>query len=202
MNSKKTIVVATGNPNKAIELKGMLNGEYAVKTMKEMGIDVDIVEDGVTFEENALIKVRAIAPFLKGQDVIIMADDSGLSVDALDGAPGIYSARYAGEHVTYADNNAKLLAAMKDVPDGRRGAEFVCAVALIMPDGSEWTGRGTVRGTIAHEFLGEQGFGYDPLFIVNGLGKSYAQIGEEQKNQISHRSKAVALAKKKLDSLG
>ncbi len=128
----KTIVVATGNKNKAIELKEMLDCAYEVKTMGEMGIDVDIVEDGLTFEENALIKVRAIAPYIKDDQVIIMADDSGLCVDALDGRPGIYSARYAGDHVSYHDNNVKLLKEMAQVPDERRGAQFVCAVALLI----------------------------------------------------------------------
>lgn len=197
----KTIILATGNANKAVELKEMLGNDYTIKTMKEVGIDVDIVEDGTTYEENALIKVRAIAPYIKGSNEIAMADDSGLSVDALEGAPGIYSARYAGEHVTYADNNQKLLAAMAEIPDGQRGASFVCAIALILPDGTEWTGRGTVRGTIAHELSGTDGFGYDPLFIVNSTGKSYAQMGEKAKNAISHRSRAVALAKAHLDTL-
>lgn len=201
MINMKTIILATGNVNKAVELKDMLGDDYEVKTMREVGLNPDIVEDGSTYEENALIKVHAIAPDLKGKNVIIMADDSGLSVDALDGAPGIYSARYAGEHVTYDDNNQKLLAAMKDVPDGKRGASFNCAIAMILPDGEEWTGRGVVRGTIAHELLGETGFGYDPLFIENKSGKSYAQMTEEEKNKISHRSKAIALAKAKLDTL-
>lgn len=197
----KTIVIATGNPHKAIELRDMLDQLYEVKTMGDMGIDVDIVEDGETFEENALIKVRALAPYLKDQNVIIMADDSGLCVDALDGAPGIYSARYAGEHVTYADNNEKLLKEMAHVPDEKRGATFVCCAALRFPDGSEWTGRGEVRGTITHDYAGTDGFGFDPLFMVEGLGKTYAEMTEEEKNSLSHRGKAIALVKEKLSAL-
>ncbi|MGL4282779.1 RdgB/HAM1 family non-canonical purine NTP pyrophosphatase [Eubacterium aggregans] len=196
----KTIILATGNPNKAIELKEMLDNAYAVKTMGEVGIDLDIIEDGETFEDNALIKVRAIAPYVGDQD-IIMGDDSGLSVDALNGAPGVYSARYAGEHVTYADNNAKLLKEMAAVPDGERGAAFICCVALILPGGEEWTGRGTVRGTIAHGLRGAKGFGYDHLFIEETTGQSYAEMGNAAKNKISHRGRAIALAKAKLDSL-
>ncbi len=195
----KTIVLATGNKDKAREIKAMLDHKFEVKTMKDMGIDIEIIEDGDTFEDNALIKVRAIQPFVKDSEMIIMGDDSGLSVDALDGAPGIYSARYAGEDVTYRDNNEKLLKAMRDVPEGKRGAEFVSAIAMILPDGQELTVRGTVRGRIAFDFMGEEGFGYDPLFIVEETGKSYAQMAPEEKNDISHRARAVARAKQILE---
>lgn len=195
----KTIVLATGNKDKAREIKAMLDHKFEVKTMKDMGIDIEIIEDGETFEDNALIKVRAIQPFVKDSEMIIMGDDSGLSVDALDGAPGIYSARYAGEDVTYRDNNEKLLKAMRDVPEGKRGAEFVSAIAMILPDGQELTVRGTVRGRIAFDFMGEEGFGYDPLFIVEETGKSYAQMAPEEKNDISHRARAVARAKQILE---
>lgn len=191
----KTIVLATGNKDKAREIKAMLDHKFEVKTMKEMGIDVEIIEDGETFEDNALIKVRTIKPFVKDPEMIIMGDDSGLSVDVLDGAPGIYSARYAGEDVTYRDNNEKLLNAMKDVPEEKRGAEFVSVIAMILPDGQELTVRGTVRGKIAFDFMGEEGFGYDPLFIVEETGKSYAQMAPEEKNDISHRARAVERAK-------
>ena len=195
----KTIVLATGNKDKAREIKAMLDHKFEVKSMKDMGIDIEIIEDGDTFEDNALIKVRAIQPFVKDSEMIIMGDDSGLSVDALDGAPGIYSARYAGEDVTYRDNNEKLLKAMKDVPEEKRGAEFVSAIAMILPDGQELTVRGTVRGRIAFDFMGEEGFGYDPLFIVEETSKSYAQMAPEGKNDISHRARAVARAKQILE---
>lgn len=197
MNGQK-IILATGNPHKAIEIHEMLDGEYEVLTMADAGIDVEIVEDGATFEENALIKVRAIRPYIKDADAILMADDSGLCVDALDGAPGIFSARYAGEHVTYADNNRKLLQALADVPAEKRGAQFVCAVALIFPDGEEWTGRGIVEGQIAASLQGNGGFGYDPLFIVKESGRAFAQMRETEKNAISHRARAMALVKKKI----
>ena len=196
----KTIVLATGNPDKATEIRDIFGGAYDVVTMKSLGLDPDIVEDGDTYEANALIKVRAIADALCPKGYIVMADDSGLSVDALDGAPGIYSARYAGEDVTYHDNNLKLLDAMKDVPDDRRTATFVCAVAIIFPDGREWTGRGEVAGTIARDFRGVGGFGYDPLFIVDETGKTYAEMTEEEKNHISHRFRAMTAAKKQLDT--
>lgn len=198
----KTIVLATGNRDKAAEIKEMLGGRYDVLTMGDAGIDVDIVEDGDSYEANALIKVHAIAPFLKDKDVIIMADDSGLSVDALDGAPGIYSARYAGEHVTYTDNNEKLLAAMAEVPADKRGAAFVCAIAMILPNGEEKTVRGEVRGSIAFELTGNRGFGYDPLFLVEGDGRSFAQMDANEKNAMSHRARAVAEAQKVLEAAG
>lgn len=195
----KTIVLATGNKDKAREIKAMLDHKFEVKTMKDMGIDTQIIEDGETFEDNALIKVRAIQSFVKDAEMIIMGDDSGLSVDALDGAPGIYSARYAGEDVSYRDNNEKLLNAMKDVPEEKRGAEFVSVIAMILPDGQELTVRGTVRGRIAYDFMGDEGFGYDPLFIVEETGKSYAQMAPEEKNAVSHRARAVARAKQILE---
>lgn len=195
----KTIVLATGNKDKAREIKAMLDHKFEVKTMKDMGIDTQIIEDGETFEDNALIKVRAIQPFVKDAEMIIMGDDSGLSVDALDGAPGIYSARYAGEDVSYRDNNEKLLNAMKDVPEEKRGAEFVSVIAMILPDGQELTVRGTVRGRIAYDFMGDEGFGYDPLFIVEETGKSYSQMAPEEKNAVSHRARAVARAKQILE---
>ena len=195
----KTIVLATGNKDKAREIKAMLDHKFEVKTMKDMGIATQIIEDGETFEDNALIKVRAIQPFVKDAEMIIMGDDSGLSVDALDGAPGIYSARYAGEDVSYRDNNEKLLNAMKDVPEEKRGAEFVSVIAMILPDGQELTVRGTVRGRIAYDFMGDEGFGYDPLFIVEETGKSYAQMAPEEKNAVSHRARAVARAKQILE---
>lgn len=196
----QTIILATGNRDKAAEIETMLNNRYRVLTMGDAGIETEIIEDGDTYEANALIKIHAIAPFVKDPDVILMADDSGLSVDALDGAPGIYSARYAGEHVTYTDNNAKLLAAMAGIQD--RGAAFICAIAMRLPGGEELTVRGTVRGTIAEHLTGDGGFGYDPLFLVEGMDKSYAEMSADEKNAISHRAKAVAAAREVLESKG
>lgn len=185
------IILATNNLHKAIEIKAMLNNDFEVLTMKDIGIDIEIIEDGKTFEENALIKVRALKSFLKDRKAIIIADDSGLSVDALDGKPGVYSARYAGEDVSYQDNNEKLLKEMKNLPDQKRGAEFVTVIAILYPDGKEVTCEGRVRGRIARDFRGDGGFGYDPLFIDEETGRSFGEMSEVEKNAISHRAKAI-----------
>lgn len=195
------IIVATSNNNKVKEIKDVLGSSFEIMTMGEAGIDVDIIEDGTTFEENALIKVRAIKPYVKDiNHTILLADDSGLCVDALDGEPGIFSARYAGLNVTYLDNNKKLLNAMKNVPLSERDAEFICSIALIFPDNEEWTCRGVVHGKIATELTGHDGFGYDPLFIENKSGLTYAQMSLEEKNEISHRAIAIKKACQKIRS--
>lgn len=200
MNNYK-IIVATSNNNKVKEIKNVLGSSFEIMTMGEAGIDVDIIEDGTTFEENALIKVRAIKPYVKDiNHTILLADDSGLCVDALDGEPGIFSARYAGLNVTYLDNNKKLLNAMKNVPLSERDAEFICSIALIFPDNEEWTCRGVVHGKIATELTGHDGFGYDPLFIENKSGLTYAQMSLEEKNEISHRAIAIKKACQKIRS--
>ena len=200
MNNYK-IIVATSNNNKVKEIKDVLGSSFEIMTMGEAGIDVDIIEDGTTFEENALIKVRAIKPYVKDiNHTILLAEDSGLCVDALDGEPGIFSARYAGLNVTYLDNNKKLLNAMKNVPLSERDAEFICSIALIFPDNEEWTCRGVVHGKIATELTGHDGFGYDPLFIENKSGLTYAQMSLEEKNEISHRAIAIKKACQKIRS--
>ena len=200
MNNYK-IIVATSNNNKVKEIKDVLGSSFEIMTMGEAGIDVDIIEDGTTFEENALITVRAIKPYVKDiNHTILLADDSGLCVDALDGEPGIFSARYAGLNVTYLDNNKKLLNAMKNVPLSERDAEFICSIALIFPDNEEWTCRGVVHGKIATELTGHDGFGYDPLFIENKSGLTYAQMSLEEKNEISHRAIAIKKACQKIRS--
>ena len=200
MNNYK-IIVATSNNNKVKEIKDVLGSSFEIMTMGEAGLDVDIIEDGTTFEENALIKVRAIKPYVKDiNHTILLADDSGLCVDALDGEPGIFSARYAGLNVTYLDNNKKLLNAMKNVPLSERDAEFICSIALIFPDNEEWTCRGVVHGKIATELTGHDGFGYDPLFIENKSGLTYAQMSVEEKNEISHRAIAIKKACQKIRS--
>ena len=200
MNNYK-IIVATSNNNTVKEIKDVLGSSFEIMTMGEAGIDVDIIEDGTTFEENALIKVRAIKPYVKDiNHTILLADDSGLCVDALDGEPGIFSARYAGLNVTYLDNNKKLLNAMKNVPLSERDAEFICSIALIFPDNEEWTCRGVVHGKIATELTGHDGFGYDPLFIENKSGLTYAQMSLEEKNEISHRAIAIKKACQKIRS--
>ena len=197
----RTILLATGNQDKATELKAMLGADFEVQTMRDFGIDMDIIEDGLTFEANALIKVRALQPYVIGKDLIIMGDDSGLSVDCLNGAPGIYSARYAGDHVSYADNNQKLLQEMADVPEENRGAAFITAIAMILPDGRELTCEGLVRGKIAFDYCGAGGFGYDPLFIHEASGRCYGDISKAEKNRLSHRAVAVEKAREILSQL-
>ena len=197
----RTILLATGNQDKATELKAILGADFEVQTMKDFGIDIDIIEDGLTFEANALIKVRALQPYVMGKNLIIMGDDSGLAVDCLDGAPGIYSARYAGDHVSYADNNQKLLQEMADVPEENRGAAFITAIAMILPDGRELTCEGLVRGKIAFDYCGAGGFGYDPLFIHEASGRCYGDMSKAEKNRLSHRAVAVEKAREILSQL-
>lgn len=195
----RTILLATGNQDKANELKAMLGDDFEVMTMKDLDIDLDIIEDGRTFEANALIKVRALQPYVQGKDLIIMGDDSGLSVDCLGGAPGIYSARYAGDNVSYGDNNKKLLKEMANVPEGQRGAAFITAIAMILPDGRELTCEGLVRGKIAGDYCGSGGFGYDPLFIHEASGRCYGDMSKEEKNRLSHRALAIQKARELLN---
>ena len=154
------------------------------------GIDEDIEEYGSTFEENALIKAREVHK-ITGE--LVMADDSGLEVDFLNGAPGIYSSRFAGEGASDADRNNKLLQLLENVPFENRKARFVCAIAVILPDGSHFTVRGTFEGYIGLEPIGENGFGYDPLFYVPEYDKTAAQLEPSQKHEISHRGKALKL---------
>lgn len=191
------IVFATGNKHKIEEFSAILQGympEVEVVSMKEVGIFDDIVEDGSTFEENAMIKAKAVSKY----GYIGVADDSGITVDALGGAPGIYSARYAGEHGNDKKNNQKLLADMQGV-ENRNGA-FVCAIACAFPCGTEYEDfvvRGECPGTVLHEEKGEGGFGYDPLFFVEIYGRTYAELSAEEKNKISHRAVATELFAKK-----
>jgi XTP/dITP diphosphohydrolase len=195
----RTILLATANQDKATELKAMLGADFEVRTMKDFGIDIDIIEDGLTYEANALKKVRALQPYVIGKDLIIMGDDSGLSVDCLNGAPGIYSARYAGDHVSYADNNKKLLQEMAAVPEENRGAAFITAIAMVLPDGRELTCEGLVRGKIAFDYCGAGGFGYDPLFIHEASGRCYGDMSKEEKNRLSHRAVAIEKARELLN---
>ena len=168
---------------------------YHIQSMKEVGIDLEIQEDGQTFEQNALKKARALAAM---SNEIILADDSGLEVDILDGAPGIYSARYAGKHGEDEANNLKLLKELRNVPEYQRGARFYCAIAMVYPEGKEIVVAGECKGIIALEPKGKGGFGYDPLFYILELGKTYAQLDAQEKNSISHRSKALDMLKKVL----
>ena len=159
------IIFATGNKDKMREIREiMADCDVHIVSMKEAGIRVDIVEDGTTFEENAKIKARAVAAHT---DAIVLADDSGLEIDALNKEPGVYSARYMGEDTSYHIKNASLIERLNGVPDEKRTARFVCAVAAAFPDGSVKTVRGTMEGRIGYEEKGENGFGYDPIFYLS-----------------------------------
>ena len=196
----KTIVIATNNTHKAQEISEALPFPgWEFKTLRQMGVESDPVEDAETFLGNARIKARAAREL--GRFVAVLADDSGLEVDALDGAPGVFSARYAGPDGDDAANNAKLLAELAAGPDAERTARFVCTLVFIDEDGSETTVRGTIEGRIGHVERGGHGFGYDPLFYPDQLdGLSLAEVPGEDKNAISHRGNALRALKAQLDA--
>ncbi|MBO5197423.1 MAG: XTP/dITP diphosphatase [Lachnospiraceae bacterium] len=190
----KKIIFATGNEGKMKEVRMIMEGSgYQVVSLKEEGLSPNIVEDGTTFEENAVIKARAVME-LTGE--IAMADDSGLEVDYLDKAPGIYSARFMGEDTPYDIKNQYIIDKLSGVPEEKRTARFVCAIACAFPDGRVLTTRGTIEGIIGYEIAGSNGFGYDPIFYVPEYGKTTAELTPEQKNQVSHRAKALEAMKK------
>ena len=193
----KTIIFATGNPNKVREIRSILSDfeDVRVITMKEAGITADIVEDGTSFEENARIKAEAVCR-LSGE--IAMADDSGLVIDYLNGEPGIYSARYMGEDTSYHIKNNALIGRLEGVPDEQRTARFVCAVAAAIPGGETRVVRGVMEGRIGYEEKGENGFGYDPIFYLPSYGKTSAEIPPEEKNRISHRGQALRMMREVL----
>ena len=194
---KSKIIFATGNANKMREIREILGEDkYDIQSMKEAGINVDIVEDGTTFEENSLIKARAVAGFAK--DAIVLADDSGLEIDALNKEPGIYSARYMGEDTSYDIKNANLIERLEGVKKEDRSARFVCAVAAVFPDGKEACVRGTIEGYIGYEPMGTNGFGYDPIFYLWDKDVSTASLSPEDKNAISHRGKALRMIKEEI----
>ena len=191
----KSIILASNNKDKVKEVKEILKG-YDIISMKEAGIDVDIEENGTTFEENALIKARAIMK-LTGQ--ITMADDSGLEIDYLNKAPGVYSARFMGHDTSYDIKNKALIQKLEGVKGSDRSGRFVCAIAVCFPDGREIVKRGTMEGLIAEEIKGDNGFGYDPIVYLPEYGKTSGELAPEEKNKISHRGKALALIKEELD---
>ncbi len=194
------VIFATGNEGKMREIRSILADTYPeVLSMKEAGIRAEAAEDGKTYEENALIKARAVAA--AGADGIVMADDSGLEVDFLNREPGIYSARYMGEDTSYRIKNANLIGRLEGVPEEKRTARFVCAIAAVLPDGRELAVRAAIEGRIGYEEKGEGGFGYDPIFYVPELGKTTAELTEEEKNLVSHRGKALRLMKEELKKL-
>ena len=197
----KKIIFATGNQNKMREIREIMgNLPVEILSMKEAGIGADITEDGTTFEENAAIKAKAVAELLPEQDrdTIVLADDSGLEIDALNGEPGIYSARYMGENTSYHIKNAELIHRLEGVPEEKRTARFVCAVAAVLPDRTCLTVRGTIEGRIGYEERGSNGFGYDPIFMLPDRGCTTAELPPEEKNRISHRGKALSLMEEKL----
>lgn len=184
------IVFATGNANKVREIKAILADlNMEVLSMKEAGVYAEAEENGATFAENAVIKAKDIAA--KVSDVIVMADDSGLVVDALNGEPGIYSARYLGEDTSYSIKNANIIERLEGIPVEGRSARFVCAIAAVLPDGRVLSTEGTIEGYIGYEERGNGGFGYDPIFMVPEYGCSTAELSAEAKNAISHRGKAL-----------
>ena len=193
----KRMIFATGNENKMKEIREILGAlPLEILSMKEAGVSADIVEDGKTFEENALIKARAICK-LAGE--MVLADDSGLEIDYLNKEPGIYSARYMGADTSYHIKNKSLIDRLEGVPDEKRTARFVCAIAAVFPDGKELVVRGTVEGIIGYEEKGENGFGYDPIFYLPERGCTTAELPPEEKNSISHRGNALRLMKELLE---
>lgn len=209
----RTAILASQNKNKIKEIKAILE-KYGLHVISrdDAGIPTDDIEEtGTTFEENSYLKARTIFDMIRQDpeladylDSPVIADDSGLMVDALGGEPGVYSARYAGEGCTYNDNNVKMLGALGGVPAEERGAGFVTVITLIYPDGGDvpttaskdgdvyvLTARGELRGTIAEEIRGTEGFGYDPLFIPEGMDNTFAELGTDFKNTISHRARAL-----------
>ena len=189
------IIFATGNENKMKEIRMILSDlGMPILSMKEAGIDVDVVEDGTTFEDNALIKAAEIAKEV--ENCIVLADDSGLEIDYLNGEPGIYSARYAGENTSYDVKNNLLLERLAGVPDEERTARFVCAIAAAFPDGTTEVVRGTIEGQIGYEIVGENGFGYDPIFYVPEYKCTTAEMDPETKNLLSHRGNALRAMRK------
>ena len=187
--------VATNNQKKLKEIQRILDSfGITANTLKELGIAVEIEENGTTFEENAVIKAKTIAQLA---NLPTISDDSGLEVDALSGAPGVYTARFAGENATDDENIDKLLLEMKDVEKNDRTARFVSAVCLYMPDGRHTVCRGTCEGWIGYERIGDGGFGYDPVFMVDEI--SYSQMSPEAKDAISHRGSALRQLKDKIE---
>lgn len=191
------LIFATSNQGKMKEIREILKDlNVEVLSLKEAGIEADIVEDGKTFEENALIKARAIRD-LTG--CMVLADDSGLEVDALNKEPGIYSARYMGEDTSYDIKNKNIIDRLNGLTGDERSARFVCVIAAAFPDGSEETRRGTIEGQIGFEIAGENGFGYDPIFYVPEFGCTTAELSSEDKNAISHRGKALRAMKEVIE---
>lgn len=191
----KKLILASNNKKKIKELKEILSDiPVEVRSLSDENIDIDVIEDGVTFEENAKKKAEEIYKFLKDKGekgFLVLSDDSGLEVDYLNGEPGVYSARYAGEHGNDSANNKKLLENLRGVSKENRGAKFVCQLAMFDEEGNYYTVRGDVKGYILEELTGEGGFGYDPLFFYEPFNKTFGELTPDEKNEISHRGVAL-----------
>lgn len=190
------IIFATGNAHKMVEIRMILEDlGMEILSQKEAGITADVVEDGTTFEENAIIKAAEIGKLARQlpeyRNAIVLADDSGLEIDYLNKEPGIYSARYMGVDTSYDIKNTALIQRLEGVPDEKRTARFVCAIAAAFPDGSTEVVRGTMEGIIGYEMAGENGFGYDPIFFLPEYGCTSAQLAPEKKNELSHRGEGL-----------
>ena len=195
------VIFATSNQGKMREIRAILADlDLEVFSMKESGMDLNIVEDGATFEENARIKARAVYEEAgkRGEAPLVLADDSGLVIDYLNGEPGVYSARYMGEGTSYEIKNREIIKRLEKAEGQERSARFVSVIAAVFPDGTEKTVEGTVEGLIAYEPKGEEGFGYDPIFYIPEFDKTSAQLSLEEKNRISHRGKALSAMKKEI----
>ena len=193
---KRKIVFATRNAGKMREIREILaDMDLEVVSMAEIGADIEIEENGATFEENAVIKARAVG---KVCGEIVLADDSGLEVDHLNREPGIYSARYMGEDTPYSIKNASIIQRLEGVPREERTARFVCAIAAVFPDGEEVVTHGEIEGWIGYEEKGSNGFGYDPIFSVPEFGRTTAELSDEEKNSVSHRGRALRKMKDEL----
>lgn len=192
------IVFATGNKDKMREIRQILGGlDAQILSMKEAGADVDVEENGTTFSENARIKAEAIYNVLKEKEpeqadsTVVLADDSGLVIDYLNGEPGVYSARYLGKDTPYSEKNSIIIERLNGAKDEERSARFVCAICAVLPGGKCLESLGKMEGRIGYEIAGENGFGYDPIFFLPEYGKTSAQLSPEEKNAISHRGKAL-----------
>ena len=199
------IIFATGNEHKMVEIRMILKDlGIEVLSQREAGIEAEVVEDGTTFEENALIKAKGIAAAARQmpgyENAVILADDSGLEIDYLNKEPGIYSARYMGEDTSYDIKNQALLDRLSGVEDEKRTARFVCAIAAAFPDGTSEVVRGTMEGIIGHEIIGANGFGYDPIFFLPEYGCTSAQLAPEKKNELSHRGEGLRKMRSILES--
>ena len=195
------IVFATGNQDKMREIREILSDlDMEIVSMEEAGVYMDVNESGTSFSENAQIKATVIAQELQDRnqqkETIVMADDSGLEVDYLHKEPGIYSARYLGKDTSYTEKNNTIIERLHGVPDEKRTARFVCAIAAVMPDGTILSTNESMEGQIGYEISGQNGFGYDPIFFLPKFGKTAAELSEEEKNRISHRGKALRAIEK------